>query len=62
MNVLDTKSIIVIGAGIGGLTTAAHLAQQGLNVLVIEKTHELAGAAINLNAKGILLMLDQRFL
>ncbi|MEM7034436.1 MAG: NAD(P)/FAD-dependent oxidoreductase [Chloroflexota bacterium] len=32
----DTKNVVVIGAGVGGLTTAALLAQAGLNVTVLE--------------------------
>lgn len=52
MNVLDTKSIIVIGAGIGGLTTAAHLAQQGLNVLVIEKNARAGGRCDQFKREG----------
>ncbi|MAT99825.1 MAG: phytoene dehydrogenase [Anaerolineaceae bacterium] len=36
-------SIIVIGAGIGGIATAAHLAQQGLRVTIIEKNSRPGG-------------------
>lgn len=36
---------IVIGAGIGGLTTAAMLARRGLSVLVLEMHYELGGCA-----------------
>jgi phytoene desaturase len=32
-------SVIVIGAGIGGIATAAHLAQRGMQVTVVEKNH-----------------------
>ncbi len=37
MNVTKTNSVIVIGAGIGGIAAAAHLAQRGFKVTVIEK-------------------------
>ncbi|HZC04853.1 MAG TPA: phytoene desaturase family protein, partial [Ktedonobacterales bacterium] len=37
MNTSHTPSAIVIGAGIGGIATAAHLAQRGMRVTVIEK-------------------------
>ncbi|WMW81552.1 NAD(P)/FAD-dependent oxidoreductase [Undibacterium cyanobacteriorum] len=36
---------IVVGAGIGGLTSAALLAQKGLSVLVVEMHYELGGCA-----------------
>jgi phytoene dehydrogenase-like protein len=31
------KSVVIIGAGIGGLTTAAYLAQAGMHVSVYEQ-------------------------
>jgi len=37
VNVTKTNSVIVIGAGIGGIAAAAHLAQRGFKVTVIEK-------------------------
>src|SRR5258707_298847 len=36
-------SVIVIGAGIGGIAAAAHLAQQGIHVTVIEKNSHPGG-------------------
>lgn len=36
-------SAIVIGAGIGGITTAAHLARRGMRVKVVEKNREPGG-------------------
>ncbi len=39
---METKKVIVIGAGFGGLATAADLAQKGFNVLILEK-NEMAG-------------------
>jgi phytoene desaturase len=38
-----TKSVIVIGAGIGGITAAIHLAHHGLHVTVIEKNDHAGG-------------------
>lgn len=43
MNVIGTPSVIVIGAGIGGIATAVHLAQQGLQVTVVEKNARPGG-------------------
>ncbi len=37
------NSAIVIGAGVGGIATAAHLAQRGLHVTVIEKNDRPGG-------------------
>jgi phytoene dehydrogenase-like protein len=37
--------VIVIGSGIGGLTAAAHVAQTGRKTLLIERNHEVGGAA-----------------
>jgi len=34
---MKTKSAIVIGAGIGGLTAAIHLARRELHVTIVEK-------------------------
>ncbi len=39
------KNVVVIGAGIGGLTTAAFLAKAGLNVTVLEAHVYPGGAA-----------------
>ena len=43
MNLLNTPSIIVVGAGVAGIATAAHLAQQGLHVTVVEKNSRPGG-------------------
>lgn len=46
------KSVIVIGAGIGGITTAAHLAQRGLHVTVIEKNARPGGRCDRFEREG----------
>jgi phytoene desaturase len=43
MKGIKTTSAIVIGAGIGGIATAAHLARRGLHVTVIEKNTRPGG-------------------
>ena len=43
MNRKNSGSVIVIGAGIGGIATAAHLAQSGLDVTVMEKNTRPGG-------------------
>jgi phytoene desaturase len=40
---MKTSSVIVIGAGIGGLAAAAHLARRGVRVTVIEKNSSPGG-------------------
>src|SRR6185436_17115860 len=37
--------VVVVGAGIGGLTVAALLAQRGLNVCVLERERQVGGCA-----------------
>src|SRR5262245_32831781 len=43
--IMNTKSTIVIGGGLSGLTAAIYLARGGKNVLLIEKSNELGGRA-----------------
>ncbi|MGQ0603504.1 MAG: phytoene desaturase family protein [Anaerolineales bacterium] len=40
---MKPPSIIIIGAGIGGIAAAAHLARRGMRVTVFEKNHEPGG-------------------
>ncbi len=49
----DEYDVIIIGAGIGGLTAASYLAQNNLNVLVVEKNEIGGGYAMNFKRKGI---------
>ena len=51
---MKTKSVFVIGAGIGGLTAAIHLAKRGLHVTVLEKTRFPADDVIASAANGCL--------
>ena len=49
---MKTKNVIVIGAGIGGITAATHLAKQGLHVTVIEKNARPGGRCDRLSRDG----------
>jgi len=40
---MKPTSVIVIGAGIGGITAATHLAQRGMKVTVLEKNSHAGG-------------------
>ena len=44
----DKYEVIVIGAGIGGLSAAAVLAREGADVLVLEQAHEPGGCCSSL--------------
>lgn len=49
---MKKNSIIIIGAGFGGLAAAALLAKDGYQVTVLEKNEQPGGRASSLNAKG----------
>ncbi len=49
---MKTKSVIVIGAGIGGITAATHLARRGLHVTVVEKNSRPGGRCDRLSREG----------
>ncbi|MCQ3936232.1 MAG: phytoene desaturase [Chloroflexi bacterium] len=40
---MKSKSVVVIGAGVGGIVAATHLAQRGLRVTVVEKNDSPGG-------------------
>ncbi len=46
------SKVAIVGAGLGGLATAALLAQDGFNVAVYEKTQTLGGRAISKKVAG----------
>lgn len=37
---MKNKEVIVVGAGLGGLTTALRLVKKGYKVTILEKTHK----------------------
>src|SRR5689334_13704428 len=49
---MKPKSVIVIGAGIGGITAATHLAQHGMKVLVLEKNSRPGGRCDRFSRDG----------
>jgi phytoene desaturase len=49
---MKTKNVIVIGAGIGGITAAIHLAKHGLQVSVVEKNARPGGRCDRLSREG----------
>src|SRR5215211_1875717 len=49
---MKTKSVIVIGAGIGGITAAIHLARRGLHVTVLEKNAHPGGRCDRFSRAG----------
>jgi phytoene dehydrogenase-like protein len=48
----DAWDTVIIGAGIGGLTAAAHLVKAGLRVLVLERNPHIGGTAYVYHRKG----------
>jgi phytoene desaturase len=52
MNLMKSRSVIVIGAGAGGIAAAAHLAQHGLRVTVVEKNARPGGRCGRFSRNG----------
>ena len=50
--IISNKNVIIIGAGIGGISSAARLAKKGFNVTVIEKNKKLGGRCNYLKIDG----------
>jgi phytoene desaturase len=49
---MKSPSVIVIGAGVGGIAAAAHLAQRGLHVTVVEKNSHPGGRCDHFTRDG----------
>jgi phytoene desaturase len=49
---MKQKSVIVIGAGIGGITSATHLARRGMKVTVLEKNSRPGGRCDRFSHEG----------
>lgn len=49
---MSARRVVIVGAGAGGLTAAAHLAQRGLEVTVVEKNDRTGGRCGRLTRDG----------
>lgn len=49
---LKKYDAIVIGSGMGGLTTAALLAKRGLKILLLEKEKQVGGYVVSFKRSG----------
>ena len=49
---MKSKSVLVIGAGIGGIVAATHLAQHGIKVTVVEKNSRAGGRCDRISREG----------
>ena len=47
-----TKSIIVIGGGVAGLSSAGFLAKEGFDVSVLEANNKIGGSCATTNLNG----------
>ncbi len=52
MDAVAGESVVVIGGGFGGLSTACYLADAGADVTLLEKNEQLGGRASRLEADG----------
>ena len=49
---MSDKDVIIIGAGVAGLTCGCLLAQRGLNVLIVEKNQKIGGCCSSFQKEG----------
>ncbi len=48
----DEYDVIIIGAGIGGLTCGCYLAKAGMKVLIVEQHSKVGGCCTSFKRKG----------
>ncbi|MBK6680297.1 MAG: FAD-dependent oxidoreductase [Ignavibacteriales bacterium] len=46
------KKVVVIGAGLGGLSAAIRLAKKGFSVTIVEQNNKTGGKANEINEEG----------
>lgn len=51
---MEEYDVIIVGAGVGGLTSGALLAERGYKVLLLEKNHFVGGCCSSFKRKGFL--------
>ncbi len=49
---MNTKTALIIGAGLGGITSAIHLARHGIHVTVLEKNNKSGGRCDRYSREG----------
>jgi len=49
---MTNKKVVIIGAGLGGLSAAALLAKEGYKVTILEKNSQAGGRARVIKEKG----------
>ena len=49
---MKSKSVLVIGAGVGGIVAATHMAQKGLKVPIVEKNSRAGGRCDRISREG----------
>jgi phytoene desaturase len=49
---MSTKKVIIIGAGVAGLSAASYLAAKGFDVTILEKNSAAGGRARKFEAEG----------
>ena len=54
MSIKKKKKIIIVGAGLAGLTAGAYILRSGYELLILEKTSDCGGLVSSFNINGFL--------